>query len=388
MFDMIDFLKRLVSLDTNSVTKSNYDKAAKLIANTAEKIGASVEIINAEAPDKKPRPNVFVKIGSKGKKILIITHFDVVPASPPWSVIQDPFKPEKKEEKIYGRGAADNKGAIAAVLAGFADILKEGEPKNQLIMIASCDEEVGGEYGLKWMKENYPELLDGDFAWIVDSDSEYIGLGASGVIWAKLKIKGKGGHAGIPIAADNPIYKLARVINQLELYGKWLENNELSPLKAFKYYDKGLPGRLSVTMISAGTKENVIPEEASLILDRRVPPGKNLDDAVNELKKKINEICRGLEYRLEIIRTVPSYMTDVKNPVVQRFIELSKGIYGELPLCGEFGGNDGVYFADKMPVVCLGEIRLDCNIHAKDEFVYLEDLEKLRRMVKKVAFEL
>lgn len=374
----------MVRLDTNSEEKKNYREIADLIVKKAKELGLKPLVIDAKAPDGKPRPNILIRLpGKKGKRIVLITHFDVVPAGEGWSF--DPFKPFVKDGKVFGRGASDNKGAIASALKAFEDLIKETkeDERNDLILAITCDEEVGGEYGVKYIAKDI-EKLKPDLIWIIDAASEYISLGASGVIALKVIVKGKQCHAGYPYKGDNALHKAARLIVELEKYGKKLEKKEKSPLKAYEHYDR-VPGRLNVTVIKGGVKSNVIPEKVEFILDRRVPPGKDTEKAYKELIKFIKKKEKNVEF--ELMAKVSSYYTDEKIPIVKRFIKVVGKKYN-LRICGELGGNDGYIFANKFPVICFGNIGEDNNIHGKDEFVRISDLEKLRDAIKRVALEL
>ena len=378
-------LSKLVSFNTDSTTKSFYTECAQYIAEECEKLGLKVDVLDAKglAEDGKPRPNVIAELPGKdrGKRILLATHYDVVPAGPGWT--KDPFKLTLEGGRAYGRGAGDDKSAIAAVLGAFKKIADEGmEPRNTLVLLATCDEEVGGKLGLGYVLE---KGVSGDAAVVIDAGPEYVAIGASGIIWGKIVVRGKQAHAAYPFLGKNAIVDAARLVLALEDYRKMIEQRES------KY--KASPGspkekvwpRFNITIIRAGVKENVIPGECELFFDRRMIPDEDAEEASEELERFVYNKAKelGIHAEYKEMRKGGQYATDPEHPFVKTFLEIASRVYGQKLSTGVMlGGNDGHYFASKgIPVISFGCVRIDCNFHGKDEFVYVDDVFKMRDIV-------
>ncbi|MEM2386278.1 MAG: M20/M25/M40 family metallo-hydrolase, partial [Candidatus Bathyarchaeia archaeon] len=118
----ISLLSKLVSIDTTSTEKKNFEKMADLLVEESRRMKLTAE----KRTDKRRIPHVLVSVPGapkKAKKVIFVTHYDVVPAGEEWDF--DPFKPFVRDDKLYGRGAADNKSNIVAALVAFHEVLEE-----------------------------------------------------------------------------------------------------------------------------------------------------------------------------------------------------------------------------------------------------------------------
>ena len=379
----IDLLSRLVAINTDSNLKKGYDDCASVIIEEAQKNALDYLVINGEkcAKDGLSRPNVIVSINSNSDTTLLIeSHFDIVPPGKGWK--HDPFKLTVIDDKAYGRGAADNKSGIAAVMGAFKELNKK-ELDINLKLIAGVDEEIGGKYGIDYVMSDYK--LQGNAALIVDAGPESLYLGASGIIWGKINVKGKQGHAGYPFKAKNAINETMKLLSEFEKYQKKVENKR-SILKAPPDCPNDFVwGRYSVTMFKGGEKENVIPGECEARFDRRLLPEEDIHQAEKELLEFFDNTCDriGIEASLELTNKQQGYHTKKDLVFVKTLSDLLKKQTGDyLPLAAELGGNDGTFFSKNgIPVVCYGPIRADTRYHGIDEFVHLKDIKSIRDLV-------
>lgn len=379
----IDLLSRLVKVNTESVPKRGYDECAQLIVDEAEQNSLDCIIVDGEkgAKDGLSRPNVIVSLDSGSDTTLLLeSHFDVVPPGTGWKY--PPFKLTVENGKAYGRGTADNKAGIAAVMGALRQLSKEKLEVN-LKLVAGVDEEIGGRYGVDYVMSDYG--LKGDAALIVDAGPESLFLGASGIIWGKMTIKGKQGHAGYPFKAKNAIDEAMKLLAEFESYRNVVEAKESilhAPLGSPRDF---VWGRYSVTMIQAGEKENVIPGTCEVRFDRRLLPEESIEQAENELINFFKDAldATGCEASLELLNKQQGYHTSKELVFVQTVSEaIRKTLSKQLPLAAELGGNDGSFFAKNgIPVVCYGTIRADTCYHGVDEFVYLQDMKNTRDLV-------
>jgi succinyl-diaminopimelate desuccinylase len=379
----INLLSRLVEINTESVPKKGYDECASIIVEEAENNSLKAEIVDGEkgAQDGLSRPNVIVTLDSGSDTTLLLeSHFDVVPPGTGWKY--PPFKLTVEDGKAYGRGTSDNKAGIAAVMGALRRLSKEKLDIN-LKLVAGVDEEIGGRFGVDYVMNDWG--LKGNAALIVDAGPESLFLGASGIIWGKVTVKGQQGHAGYPFKAKNAINEAMTLIEESKNYGKLVEKKE-STLHA----PPGSPrdfvwGRYSVTMISAGEKENVIPGTCEFRFDRRLLPEEPLGQAEKELMDFFQKALEktGCEASLELVNRQQGYHTPKDLVFVQTVSEnITKTTGQNLPYAAELGGNDGSFFAKKgIPVVCYGTIRADTRYHGVDEFVYIQDMKNTRDLI-------
>ena len=378
----IDFLSRLVEIDSDSSLKTGYSECANVIKREAESIGLKTEVYDSAevAADKRPRPSVVVHLDAGAQEtILVATHYDVVAAGTGWH--RDPFKLVIEGDKAFGRGAADDKSSIVSAMSALRE-LKTMKPEADVVFVASPDEEVGGDLGLGYIVNNVK--MRGDAAVVLDASPAIISIGASGVLWGKVTFKGKQGHAGLPHLAKNAIDEAIPFLNRLSKYSKVRERVRSRIPAPPGSPHKQIWGRFSITMLSAGAKENIIPGECEARFDLRVCPDENYQKAKTDFERLFKrlqtseKVDAALEYTQQ---NASNYYTDPSHPLVERFSRAAREAFGhEIPLAGELGGNDGHYFAKVgIPVVSFGPIRDDCNFHGIDEFVCLRDIDLVKK---------
>lgn len=383
----IDFLSRLVEIETDSNLKTGYAACADVIKKEAESIGLKTEVHDSAelSPDKKTRPNVIARLDvGAPETILLATHYDVVAAGTGWR--HDPFKLVVEDDKAYGRGAADDKGAIVCAMSALRES-KERTPRANAVLLACPDEEVGGELGLGYAVRH--ANVRGDAAIVIDASPAVVSIGASGILWGKVVVKGKQGHAGYPHTAKNAIDEAIPFLEGLSKYGKIRERIRSKILAPPGSLHKQIWGRFTLTMLRAGEKENIIPGECEARFDMRVCPDENYEKAKTDFQRYFNKVrsAHKVKATLELTQqTASNYFTDPELPIVERFTDAASKAFGrKVPVAGELGGNDGHFFSKVgIPVISFGPIRDDCRFHGVDEFVYLRDIE----MVKKTLVNL
>jgi len=376
----LDVLKKIVAVNSDSLTKIGYPECAEILAGEADKIGLEVEIYDSKAKssDNLSRPNVVATLDvGASKTLLAAVHYDIVPPGNGW--MQDPFTLTVMGEKAYGRGAADDKGAIAALL-GAAKRVGKGAKTNFKLLITP-DEEVGGELGLGYLINEIG--IKGDEALIADAGNEFLSIGASGIVTGTISVKGIQGHAGYPHKALNALQGIGHLIVDLDRFQAFREQ-KLSrfdaPPKSIK--DK-IWGRFSVTMLKSGIKSNIIPGLAELTFDMRLIPEEDATIAENELREflsRVDLIDKGYKIDLSVTQSGGNYYTDPKLPFVQSFKRCVEKVTGKpMPLAAELGGNDGRYTSSKgIPTISYGPIAEDTNFHGVNEFIWLRDISTVR----------
>jgi len=381
----LDLLSRLVSINTDVSKKTGYSECASLISKEMKAIGLKVDIYDpvAKTGDGQPRPNVVgpLDVGAK-KTIGLITHYDVVPPGEGWK--HNPYKLTVEGDRAYGRGAADDKSAIAASLGALRLLGKNA--KYNVILATSPDEETGGVWGIGYLMREIKLKLDCGV--VVDSMPNMVTIGACGRITGEIRVFGKQGHAGYNYLADNPIPKLARLLVELEGFVKQREQ-KLSAIDAPPMSPKKkLWGRISFTIIGGGEKENVVPAVAWTRFDLRLLPDEEALEAKSELLAYFEQAREKLGINSELTYDYEDlgFITETSTPFVKAFSEATSSVFGSpLPLAASLGGDDGKFLSERgIPVVSYGAIADDTQFHGTDEFVYLKDIASLRDVLVKL----
>jgi succinyl-diaminopimelate desuccinylase len=232
----------------------------------------------------KPEPSrpsvVAIYRGTEGKPRLVLNgHIDVVPEGDPerWTVL--PFEGVVKEGRVYGRGACDMKGGIAAAMVAAKAVKESGVKLRGDLVIQFAMGEETGEAGTKSLLE---EGFGGDWGIVLEPTDLKVMTAEKGLAWYHFNVEGRPTHASKPEQGVNAIDKAAKLISALHEYNREIGGRS-----------HPLCGRdvCSVTMIRAGTKENVIPESCWLAIDRRIIPG----ESIEQVDREIGEIVRRIE---------------------------------------------------------------------------------------------
>jgi acetylornithine deacetylase/succinyl-diaminopimelate desuccinylase-like protein len=300
-----ELLQRLIRF--NTVNPPGYEQdAQEFLKEVLEGAGFECELLSAV----EGRPNLVARLRgrSDGPVLSLSGHVDTVLATPSeWSV--DPWSGEIRDGCVWGRGALDMKSQVAAEAAAALALVDEGwrPDSGDLLLVFVADEEAGSLHGARWLCENHPDKVRCDFSvnegagevFEFDGRRYYTVCAAEkGVFRFKLITSGRAGHASVPRIGDNALVKLAPFLERLAAAPMPLE---LSPepegfLRGLGVLDGGDPAaalraleekdaRLAVliepllgvtltpTMAHASDKINVIPSQAELQVDCRVPPG-------------------------------------------------------------------------------------------------------------------
>ena len=221
--ETVELLRELIRLDTVN-PPGNETRAAELLRSYLEDNGVRCELF-AKVPD---RANLVARIpGGGGARLLLLSHTDTVLAdASEWQV--DPWSGELRDEHVWGRGALDMKGQVAASAVAIASLAREGfEPSGDLIFAATADEEVGEDFGLQWLVRAHPEAVRCEYA-LNEGAGDRLELGGRVLYLCSaaekmsapftLAVHGRSGHASMPGIADNALVKAARLIERLDAY--------------------------------------------------------------------------------------------------------------------------------------------------------------------------
>jgi acetylornithine deacetylase/succinyl-diaminopimelate desuccinylase-like protein len=332
--ETIERLQSIIRFDTTN-PPGNELPLAEYLANALKADGVETSIL---VPAKN-RAQLIGRIRGSGSEraVILLAHMDVVSVErASWR--HDPFAGAVDDGYLYGRGAIDDKGMLTANLMAILLLKRElartgGKLARDVIFLATCDEESGGEMGMGWLVDNHPEFLDAEYALneggrtrIIEGGRCYLAVQSAEKISHVVTVtaQGSAGHAAIPLP-DNAIARLGRAIAQLskhveplvltditrqffsrlaEIWPNHVERKAMLDLvdangahvadggrilSEIPVFNAVLHNGISPTVIEGGKQFNVIPDTAGVVLNVRTLPGQSLDDVVGRLRSVITE---------------------------------------------------------------------------------------------------
>jgi len=355
--------------------------ALTLLHDVLESAGFSCHRMTFSAAGTADVENLYARIGAQGPNLCFAGHTDVVPPGDEAAWTVPPFAAEIRDGVLYGRGAVDMKGAIACFIAAALRHLARhgGKPEGALSFLITGDEEGPAINGtlklLDWLQAR-GETLD---ACVVGEPSslgavgDEIKIGRRGCLNGELVIRGKQGHAAYPHIADNPIPKLARMIDRL------------AALKLDDGTKHFQPSHIAVTVVSVpNTATNVIPGQARALFNVRY----NDTHGRAKIEALITACCKaaakevGAEFSLTFQGTGDVFLTK-PGPLVDAMAAAVREVTGHAAKLTTTGGtSDARFIKDFCPVVEFGLV--NATIHQVDERVPLADLQTLTRIYERL----
>jgi succinyl-diaminopimelate desuccinylase len=324
--------------------------------------------------------NLYARLGTSGANLCFAGHTDVVPAGDVKAWTAPPFAGEIRDGMLFGRGAVDMKGGIACFLAAtFRHLVASGGTLGGSISFLITGDEEGPSINgtrklLDWLKQRDEHLT----ACIVGEPSnpetlgDEIKIGRRGSINCEIVVLGKQGHSAYPDMSENPIPKLARIVERL------------SSAKLDEGTAHFQPSNLQVTIISVpNTATNVIPGEARATFNIRYNDLWNrpkIKDWVR-LQCEAGASATDARYELHFSGTGDVFLTK-PGPLVDTMVDAVKSVTGREPALTTGGGtSDARFIKDHCPVIEFGLVNK--TIHAVDERVPLQELETLTKVYQR-----
>jgi succinyl-diaminopimelate desuccinylase len=377
--DYFQVLSDLVSIDTSMPPGNNYEKTVDYLVPLFAAAGCETQKIlvpREEAEGREGRFNLLCHRRKASKpRLIFYTHIDVVPAQG-WPA----FQPREEGGKIYGRGAADMKGAIPALLAAL-ERCKERKLDYDISIMMTTDEEYSQASQLRYLSR-FLEPLKG--AWLFDLDSSFgfVSIAGLGALHLDIKVTGKSVHSGLSHMGENAVEKALRLMNALmELKARVTQRKsriEASPACGLAT----MVPRLNINMVQGGLKVNIVPDQCVISVDRRLIPEENMEEARKEIIEALKAVP-DVNWQIEKEVTIPC-AAPCQDPVTDDLVGIIKEVTGQGGKYGEMGSGDlgnivvnewgGVEFG-------LGVIRPENNIHGINEFVYKKDIADLAEIL-------
>lgn len=317
-----ELLRQLIRFDTTN-PPGNEREAQEMLAAELGDAGFDCELLGVE-PE---RPNLIARLRGEGEgpTLCLLGHVDTVPAdAEDWT--HDPWGGDLADDQIWGRGAQDMEGQVAAEIAAATSLARSGwRPEGELLVIVTADEEMGAHKGAKWLCEEHPGKVRSDLvvnegggmSFVLEGRRFYtLCVGEKGVFRFNVEARGRAGHASVPALGDNALLKLAPALEALRsqpepeptpegleflstLLGEQVDAGglgpaldrlgELDPLLTAFVAEPMLRVTLTPTMAQASPKENVIPAHAQILVDCRVPPEMTQSEVAERVRPLLGE---------------------------------------------------------------------------------------------------
>jgi len=347
--------------------RAGEQRVGDFLAATAASAGLDVEF----QPVADRRSNLLARLTPRKKasrRVLLAPHMDTVNAQ------DSQFTPRKRNGKIFGRGACDTKGSIAAMLGALSHLARSGKRPDQteIIFVGLVDEE-SAQAGSRALVRT---KLKADLAIIGEPTRLQVVTAHKGSLWLKMETHGKAAHGALPYLGVNAVHTMARVVDLLETdYARQLRQRR-HPLLGM--------ATVNVGAISGGTQANIVPDYCSILVDRRTLPGeeeKRITAAIHSLLR-----AKGLQATFCNLRDTPwlPLETNVKLPLVA---QLLKTMRQTKPAGVNFFSDASVLSQGGIPSVLFGPGDI-AHAHTTDEWVETSSLDRAEAMLRQFLLSL
>jgi acetylornithine deacetylase len=333
------------------------------------------------------RANVIARLDNPASKVTLLldAHQDTVPVD---GMTITPFESIERDGRIYGRGACDDKGGVAAMLSAFARLVETRPPRAANVIVScTCDEEAGAR-GMQHLIKSWNEptakgsliARPPDLAIIIEPTELDVVVAHKGATRWKIRTRGRACHSSDPSHGVNAIYRMARVVNALDEFAAGL---------AYHVCPHALCGSpsLSVGRIEGGISVNTVPDECTIEIDRRVIPR---EDASKVMDQVSDFLRKHLDFEFEMLPPwiqAPALPDDVNLPWADRLLESVRPVTGAGKKIGvQFGTHASRTAAAGVPSIVFGPGSI-AQAHTKDEWIEAKQLEQAAEVFYRFAAE-
>lgn len=286
----------------------NERECSEYIVEWFAKQGIDAELVAEPYAD---RPQVGARIGGGDPTLVLNGHIDVVPAGDTEQWNHTPYSADVEDGSLYGRGSVDMKTGVAVGMlatASLAEEIESGELQGSVVFHAAIGEETA-EPGTKTLLE---QGYDGDYGVVLEPTGMRTATSEKGLAWYEITVSGNPSHASRPDQGENAIQYAQPILDAIGDYDEEVRTRE-DPLVGWAYS--------TVTMFEAGTKENVVPERATITVDRRFLPDESVQDIDAEMDSLLADVVAdyGIEVSWERTRTYESAAIETESPLAEIF---------------------------------------------------------------------
>jgi acetylornithine deacetylase len=335
-------------------------RVADFLTAVAARAGLEVEL-------KKVLPgraNVIARLRPSGKirqTILLAPHLDTIGAD------GTKFIPQRKNGRLYGRGACDTKGSVAAMLAAVCELAEANvRPLETEIVFAGLIDEEHAQAGSRALAASG---FKADLAIVGEPTKLSVVTAHKGSLWLDLTTQGKAAHGATPHLGKNAVHEMARIVDVLETdYAAHLKRRKHPLLGA---------GTVNVGKISGGTQPNIVPDACVIAIDRRTLPG----ETEASVRREITALLRAkkLSAKISSAKLAPAVPleTSPKLPLVQHFLRAAKQTR---PMGVDYFCDAAVLAAGGIPSVVFGPGDI-AQAHTVDEWISLAEVERAKDLL-------
>ncbi|MDR7099216.1 succinyl-diaminopimelate desuccinylase [Lysobacter niabensis] len=362
MSEVVNLTKELITRP--SITTDDAG-CQRLIAERLRRAGFACEHLRFGEVD-----NLWATHGAGAATLVLLGHTDVVPPGPREAWASDPFVPEVRDGLLYGRGAADMKGSVAAfVIALERFVARHPDHRGRVALLLTSDEEGDAVDGVRKVADLFRERGE-RIDWCITGEpsskaklGDLLRVGRRGTLSATLTVRGIQGHVAYPEKARNPIHQAMPALAELAAR-RWDDGYETFP-----------PTSLQISNINAGTgANNVIPGELRVLFNLRYNPNWRAVQLEQECETVLR--AHGLEFEVQWHRGGEPFHTP-EGPLRAAARDVLEKFGGGAPEESTGGGTSDARFIAPLGTQCIEIGPVNASIHKVDEHVAVADLERL-----------
>ena len=340
--------------------RAGEQRMVEFLAATAAQAGLDIEL----QPVLPGRVNLVARVAAREKmrhRIVLAPHLDTVNAP------DNLFRPQKKHGRLYGRGACDTKGSVAAMMTALCELAcNPSRPAQTEILFAGLVDEENGQAGSRALAGS---RLKADLAIVGEPTRLQAVTAHKGDLWMIIRTRGLSAHGARPELGRNAVHAMARVVDLLET--KYAEK-----LRRRRHTLLGRP-TINVGSIRGGTQANIVPDSCEILVDRRTIPG----ETEARVEQEIHSFLRkyGLEVTFDRGRLAPCepMETNPKLPLVEQFL---RSIGQRKPVGVNYFCDASVLSRGGIPSIVFGPGDI-AQAHTADEWIEVDSLERGKDML-------
>lgn len=402
---LIALVRQVVGVNTVVPPGLNYDKLIDILEPRYRDVGFATQRVTVPQeklkiipwPIQGPRVNLVATKQWPGNTEWVTTyaHMDVVPIEEAWQY--DPFAGEIVGDKIYGRGVADMKGSMCALVIAL-EVMHELGLKCHYDMVSTLctDEEIGIYPGVRYLAEE--GYVKGHVLSLESASQDAVeSVGSNGMIDFIVTAKGRSSHSGRNYRGINAVECMVPVMEELLKLKEIVEQRESRlPTADPEAPSKQLTPKLNLDVIQGGNKSNIVPATCTLVVNRRFIPEESAEDVINEFQAAVERgrgRSKAIAVDVEVVYAYPAVNYDMESVYQERkraALRAVKG-YTEFQRSGSGGSNDmsfvqQVLHTDKIIGFSPGRLA-ESNAHGANENVYLQDLvDEVKELLHYLAY--
>ena len=368
----ISLLSDLVAIDSvnPSLVRGAAGEAQIADAIDAHLRALGLDVARQEAAPGRPNIIGVLEGRERGRTLMLCGHIDTVGVAG----MKSPFDPVIRENRLYGRGAQDMKGGVAAMIDAARAARDRGFRKGRLVIAAVVDEEyesIGADALVREWKA--------DAAIVTEPTDLQIGVAHKGFAWASITTRGRAAHGSRPVEGRDAILRMGRVLGRLEQLDRDLQSGVPHRLLG--------TGSLHASIIEGGRELSSYPDRCRLQLERRTVPGETAQTFEREMKDLLEALVRDdreLEAAVELLFSRPPYELPADHELPRGLLTAAQTAGARASTIGMSFWTDAAILGDSgIPSVLFGPG--GAGLHSLDEYVNVDDVLTCRDALASLA---